>query len=105
MGRMTRAEIKPGSCGEKTTVEVEKKGPRELEISMDTRCHKIEEFASLVQGMEWTEALEAMCESRVYRAATRARLHPSCCVPPALIRAIEIELGAAVPEAMRVEFQ
>ncbi|WP_456474340.1 DUF6951 family protein [Candidatus Pyrohabitans sp.] len=102
---MTRAEVDPGSCGFITRISVERHGNR-VEIRISSGCEKVKLFAEAIESLDWTrEVLVAMCDSAIYSAATRERLHPGCPVPAAVIRAVEIETGAATPRAVRIEFE
>lgn len=102
---MTRAEVDAGSCKFVTRISVERHGKR-VEIRITSGCEKVKTFAEDVKSLVWTkEVLVGMCDSAIYSAATRARLHPGCPVPAAVIRAVEIETGAATPKAVRMEFE
>ena len=99
----THAEVDAGSCGFVTRMSVERHG-RRVEIHITSDCEKVAKFAEALKSIDWADALTQMCDSVVYHAATRARLHPSCAVPAALLRAVEIETGAATPKEVKMRF-
>lgn len=100
----TRAEVDAGSCGFVTKISVERRG-EVVEIRITSDCEKVAKFAEALKSLKWADALTHMCDSAVYHAATRARLHPGCAVPAALLRAIEIETGASTAKPVRMEFE
>ncbi|NOZ58642.1 MAG: hypothetical protein GXO66_03580 [Euryarchaeota archaeon] len=100
----TSAEVDPGSCGFVTRIRVERLG-REVRVRVNSECERVKKFAGALERLEVAEALAPMCASPVYRAATRARLHPGCAVPAALLRAVEVESGAATPAEVRITFR
>lgn len=100
---MVSAKVDPDSCMEITGIRVEK---REVRVGLDTQCEKLRDFAEEIEKLDFiSDVLPEFCESRIYRGATKAKLHSSCCVPPVVVRAVEVEIGAETPRRMLVEFE
>ncbi len=100
----TEAEVSAGSCGFVTGIRVERR-ENCVEVRITTACEKVAKFAEAVGRLQLRDALSEMCASPVYRAATQARLHPGCPVPAAVLRAVEIETGAATPRSVVIDFK
>jgi len=99
----TRAEVNAGSCGFVAKISVERKG-KKVVIRITSDCEKVTKFAEALEKLDWRDVLTQMCDSAVYRAATQAKLHPGCPVPAAVLRAVEIETGAATPKEVKMRF-
>ena len=50
------------------------------------------------------EAIKPSVDSVVYKQFSKCRAHASCPVPMAVIKAIEVEAGMALPKSVSIDF-
>ena len=50
-------------------------------------------------------AMKSLADSLVYRIAARHSCHVACPVPSAILKAIEVQLGAALPRDVAIRFE
>ncbi len=83
-------------------VEVTSLDRKHVKVELQTDCEMClamnPELAQLQVKGKGHEVLRGMTDSTVYKSATRHIRHPGCVVPAAIIKAIEIEIGVALPE-------
>jgi len=95
---MSYVNVKPGICGLETDVFVEKMDRSNVKVTFDTKCpyiKKMEEDLTEVDG--FTECFSKFADSIVYESANKNCKHLACPVPSAIIKAIEVESGLALP--------
>jgi hypothetical protein len=102
---MTRAVVTPGICDKYATVEVIKVGKRGVRIEIASDCEMVSKMAKSLVGLDQWDALKPHVESSIYKSASSCRLHTSCPVPMAVLKAIEIEAGLALPQPVLVYFE
>jgi hypothetical protein len=101
---MATADVSPGICGFRTQIEAtydETSG--EATITISGECEPGRRLAAeLTTVAGYEAAFKPAVENPVYQAAARARLHASCPVPMAIVKAIEIACGTALPRDVEV---
>jgi len=102
---MTRVVVNPGICGMKATVEVDRVGKRKVSVRITSDCEMVAKMGeSLVELDQW-DALKPLLHSEVYQCASECSLHTTCPVPMAILKAIEVEAGLALPRPVLVQFE
>ena len=102
---MTRVVVNPGVCGMTATVEVAKVGKRRIRVRITCDCEMVTKMGeSLVELDQW-DALKPLLHSEVYQCASECSLHTTCPVPMAILKAIEVEAGFALPRPVLVQFE
>lgn len=103
---MTNVEVDAGVCGYATSVAVERLDSERVRVHIESDCPQVLEMAkALGATVEWKPALRRMCDSPVYAAGSASLRHATCPVPMAVLKAIEAEVGAAVPGDVAVTFR
>lgn len=102
---MTIAIVNPGICGMTATVEVTKVSKRRVEVEITSECEKVAEMSQSLPALSLFDALKPQVDSRVYRYASQCCLCTSCPVPMAVLKAIEVEGGLALPQSVLVNFE
>jgi len=102
---MTRAVVNPGICGMTATVEVVKVGNRKFRVEVTSDCEMVSKMAKSLVELGQQDVLKQLVDSDVYKYASGCRLHTSCPVPMAILKAIEIEAGLALPQPVLVYFE
>ena len=101
---MTRVTVNPGVCGMVCIIEVSKIDRRQVSLKIETKCDIVQEVCEQAAIMEVWDVLKLPVESIVYEYASKCRIHAACPVPVAVIKAIEVEAGMALPRPVSIEF-
>lgn len=102
---MAKAVVKPGACGLGTTVRVKKAGRRKYRVSVSSDCEMVEKLGSELGELDMTDAFKRILDNPVYRKGSACLKHVSCPVPCAVLKALEVEAGLAVPREVSVTFE
>lgn len=103
---MKRVLIDPGICGLPTTVAVTRTDRTRVRVEIASECEQVKEMAQLLgRELDVRRAFGPMCKTAVYEAAGPTLRHAACPVPMAVLKAIEAEVGAALPKDVTVTFE
>jgi hypothetical protein len=106
---MARAEVHSGICGFEVEVEVTSLDKKHVQVALHTDCEMClamnPELANLQVKGKGHRVLLPMTHSAVYESASRHIRHPGCVVPAAIIKAIEVEIGVALPEDVIIKLE
>ncbi|MGE5892968.1 MAG: DUF6951 family protein [bacterium] len=101
---MTTVTIHSGICGFSVTVTAEKAPDRKVRISLDTECEMVQKMTNDVSLLDMMAAFTGFQRNAVYRSAAKHLKHVACPVPSGILKAIEVELGFALPKDARILF-
>ncbi len=100
-----RIEVNPGICGFPCTIVARETGKRMVAVAVDgCECEKIQRLSSNLAEMTLKDVFKPITHNPVYMAAERSGLHPSCPIPAAILKAIEVALGLALPMDVQIQF-
>lgn len=106
---MTKVHVQPGVCGLNSTITVtrveDEASDYMVDIHIESESPKVQRFAkalSRVDGME--ESFKNFMTSTIYQLGAERGLHLACPVPTAIIKAIEVECGLALPRNVEITF-
>lgn len=102
---MTQAVIDPSTCGMAVTVEVAKVSKRRVKVEITSECKKVTKMSESLPVLSLFDAFKPQVDSQVYRCASQCCLCTSCPVPMAILKAIEVETGLALPRSVFVYFE
>lgn len=102
---MTMVEVNPGICGMNTTIGVTKLNKRQFGVDITTDCEIITKMGELLGEIDLRDSLKPHIHSSIYQCATQCRVHISCPIPMAIIKAVEVEAGIALPRPVTVHFR
>jgi len=96
---MTRVIVKSGICGFISTIDVERAADESIKVVITSGCEMVTELGeSLTEiEIEEREIHKKHIDSEIYKAASRCKLHVTCPVPMAVLKAIEAEAELALP--------
>ncbi len=102
---MTKVEIKAGSCGSTIRIDVSKIDATTLGVFVSSDCKAVEDWGRRIGSLNWRECLgkEAL-SSPIFFYAAKYLKHPSCPACVGLLKAIEAEIGAALPVDAAIRF-
>lgn len=90
----------PGVCGLVTVVQARMVGEDEAELSTATDCELVQ---SAVEALGTVDVIEAVSTDCVYAACRTAGMHPACPVPCAIVKAVEVAAGLALPRSVSID--
>jgi hypothetical protein len=102
---MTQVIVDPGVCQMNATIGVTKVSRRQLKVEITTDCEMITKMGELLLELDLNDIMKSPVNSKIYQCASQCRVHPSCPIPMAIIKASEAEAGLALPRSVSVYFQ
>jgi hypothetical protein len=102
---MTLAVVNPGICGMIATVEVTRADKRRVRLEITSECEKVTNMGKALPELSQFNALKPHVNSDVYKCASEHHLCPSCPIPMAILKAIEVETGLALPRPVTVQWE
>ena len=95
---MAIVKVSSGVCGFTTRIEGSADASLQVALQITSECSQIQKLAKqLVQVSASEELSRPLTETRTYRAAAECRLHTACPVPSAILKALEVASGMALP--------
>jgi hypothetical protein len=101
---MTRVVVDAGICGFKAKFEVDKLSTRSVSIVLTSECEMIKRLAEKIKALDWQDTLRSREDSAFFRAVFQSIKHIACPVPVAILKAIEAEVGLALPRDVTIHF-
>lgn len=104
----TKADVYAGVCGHSAVIEVTRVDDRHVQVVIHSECEQITAMNPDLVNLQWKgrghEVFKRMTESAVYQSAAKHIRHTACPIPSAILKAIEIECGVALPKDVRITF-
>lgn len=101
-----RLFIDPGACRMMTTVVIQRHEDRQAVLgSLDSECERIQNIPDFLGIVSFKDLFLPVSNNPIFIAAGKAKLHPSCPVPVAILKGMEAVLGMAVPRDVLMSFQ
>ena len=86
-------------------VEISKKDRMNMEVKLDTKCQMVNKLGELIGEVNLREALKPHGGNIIYEKAAGTIGHAACPVPMAVLKAIEVEAGMALPRPVNLTFE
>lgn len=103
---MTRLTLDAGACGFKAVVEAKKTGRNRFRIELVSPCEMIKELNEELKDKDFgPEVFRTIESSEIYRLCSKHIRHVSCPLPSAILKAIEVEAGLAIPKDVRMDIE
>jgi hypothetical protein len=106
---MTEVEVFAGVCGHSAVITATKLEDGRVQVVIDSECEQITAMNADLEHLQWKGkghvVFKRMAESAVYQSATRHLRHTACPVPAAILKAIEVEVGAALAKDVTIRFK
>jgi hypothetical protein len=100
---MAKAEIVPGNCGFKTTVEAAMDG-KDCKVTIVSECSVIQKLAQeLTQVNPYQEISFRRSTPTILQMGARYCTHAACPVPVGIIKAVEVAAGLALPTDVTIK--
>ncbi|MCC7360623.1 MAG: hypothetical protein IT317_14175 [Anaerolineales bacterium] len=105
---MTRLEVFAGVCGHSAVIEVVKVDGAHVQVTLHSPCDQITAMNPELARLQWKGpghvVFKRLTESLVYQSAARHIRHTACPIPAAILKAIEVEVGLALPQDVTIRF-
>jgi len=103
---MSKVSVAPGICGFTTTIEGHVDDMYQAVVTIESDCAQVNKLADRLGQISVLDELRApLHESSIYRDAGACRLHAACPVPSAILKAIEVAAGLALPADVHVAIE
>ena len=100
---MSTARVQPGVCGFETEIDAAADDAMNVVLRIRSACPQVTRLGQTLPQVSGLELLRRpIHETSVYRAAGAARTHAACPVPCAIIKAIEVAAGLALPQDVHI---
>ena len=104
----TRVEVFAGVCGHSAVIDVTKVDDAHVQVVITSACEQITDMNPDLARVQWKgkghEVFKRMTESAVYQSAAQHIRHTACPIPAAILKAIEVEVGIALPKDVTITF-
>jgi Family of unknown function (DUF6951) len=99
-------ETDPGICGFPCTIKACKTQSRTVTVEISgSECKQIKRLETQFTEMSLKELFLPLTRNPIYQAAEKSGCHPSCAIPCAVIKAVEVAMGMALPKEVRITFK
>jgi hypothetical protein len=100
---MAIVRIVPGPCGMQTRIQAEADEGYQVTFTIASDCEHIQKLAAELGEVSALEELRCpMTQTTPYQLADRFFLHASCPVPSAMVKAMEVAAGMALPADVHI---
>ena len=105
---MTKVEVYAGICGHSAVIEVSQVDDAHVQVVIHSECEQITAMNPDLANLHWKgkghAVFRRMADSAVYQSATKHIRHTACPLPAAILKAIEVETGVALPKDVTIKF-
>lgn len=101
-----RVTVDSGICGFHCLIEAWEKEKRQIRIKISgSECKQIQRLSEKVKEMNLRDLFTPMGKNLVFSSAHSVGCHPSCPVPIAILKAVEVAMGMALPRDAVIRFE
>lgn len=102
----TVINVEPGICGFGCIVQAKKINKRNIKISVsESNCEMVMKMSQLLKDISIRELFLPVTKNPIFLISERSKCHPSCIIPFAILKAVEVEMGVALPKRASIEFE
>ena len=96
----------PGICGFTCTIKAWKSGKRMVGVDISgSECKQVKALAKVLKEMSLKDVFTPLTRNPAYSAAEKSGCHPSCVIPAAILKAVEIAMEMALPKEVGMTFK
>ena len=97
--------VNPGICGFECQVVATRKARRVASIEIfDSGCEMINKLGEDLSEITFTDLFKPHTKNLIFKCVEQAHCHLCCPVPIAIIKASEVALELALPQAITISF-
>ncbi|MCD6472922.1 hypothetical protein J7K55_07420 [Candidatus Aerophobetes bacterium] len=102
---MARVVVDAGICGFTTIIEVSKLSVQRVSVTIASNCEMVNKWGKQLDSVHWQNVLKFPGIFLFYQSAFQYIRHVTCPVPIAILEAIEVEVGIALPKDVIFRFE
>jgi len=103
---MTKVVVEAGICGFTATVEAVSLPAHKIGVTITSDCEDVAKIGEQLKEVDWPDLWKRQGEGySAYQAAMKKVKHNTCPVPVAILKAIEVEAGLALPGDVTIQFK
>lgn len=103
---MTKVKVFAGACGFTSVIKAQSLGQTTVKVEIVSACKMLRNMNADIGQLDWKKGIfNRINESVIYRSAGEHLKHTDCPVPCAIIKAIQVEIGAAVAKDVEIRIQ
>jgi hypothetical protein len=103
---MSRVTLDAGACGFRVVIRVKTTGNRRYSVELISPCDMIKQLNEEFQEIEFgPDVFSSIADSEIYRLCSKHLKHPACPLPSAILKAIEVAEGLAVPKDVKIKIE
>ena len=103
---MAEVEVAAGICGFKTRILARADGSYTITLHIESDCDHIRQMGGQVSELSALEELmRPIHQTTVYQLAGSCRTHAACPVPSAILKAMEVAAGMALPADVQMRIR
>ncbi|MCF8025362.1 MAG: hypothetical protein K9K82_07725 [Desulfobacteraceae bacterium] len=98
--------VDPGICGFSCRIIARKNGRKTVRVEIGScDCQQIQKLSGLLTELALKDLFLPVTRNPVYIAAEKSGCHPTCGIPVAILKTVEVAMGMAVPKDVEIRFQ
>ncbi len=102
----TKLVVDAGICGNTTTIDVVGLPGRKVTVTVTSDCEVVSKMSEGLKELDWLSLWKQDGDGySAYKAASQSTRHFMCPVPVAILKAIEVEVGLALPKDVAFSFK
>lgn len=102
---VTKVTVDAGICGFTAIIEVVRLSSRRVKVAVTSDCDMVSKMSEELRDIDWRDAFKRQENSSLYRPVWQHIEHVACPVPIAILKAIEVEVGVALPRDVAIRFE
>jgi len=103
-GPTVSAIVEPGICGFPCTIAARMSGHRKVTVTISgSKCRQIQKLSSCLPEISLKELFLPVTRNPIYCSAEKAGCHSSCVLPAAILKAVEVAMGMALPKDVGIQ--
>ncbi|MFC2009119.1 DUF6951 family protein [Chloroflexota bacterium] len=101
---MTTVEVDGGICGYVSAVRARRSSPSTVHVDVESDCSMVMACTESLNELQARDALNPRREGWVHKLMFKHIRHAGCPVPTGVAKAVEVEMGAALPADAYIRF-
>jgi hypothetical protein len=102
---MSIVKVDAGVCRFKTKIKVKKTGQNTCKVTIESDCPAVKKVAQELSECNIGELKKSFVDSIVYNICAKYLKHVTCPVPTAILKAVEVGFGLALPKDVYIEIK
>lgn len=104
--KTVRVTAEPGICGFPCVIEARRTGRYTVSVKIEgSDCKHGQRLSGLVQKITLKQLFAPINRNPVFLSAQKAGCHPSCPIPVAILKAVEVAMDMALPRDAVIKFE